>query len=109
MTRQLRLLRFEWAMQMRTVRFRVAVALYLIVASAPPFVELLFYRPISTHILGSAAFFVPGMQAQRFATVILALVVAGNRSSLEGWRQLWVVLSAAPASSAEILVRRWIS
>ncbi len=101
-------LRCEWMLQWRSLRFRVAVLLYLVVCLSPV-ASLFALRHQADIALGPATFLAQLMAVQPLLSAVLGMAVAGHRSSFEALREIWPVLSAAAIGNAGYLLRRWLA
>ncbi len=102
------LLRFELLLQWRTLRFRVGVAAYLVLAAAGP-IYTYFIRTWDETLLGTASYVAPLLATQPFLSAALAAVVAGNRSNRISRDRLWHALAPSAVSSARYLLLRYLS
>ncbi|MEM1204666.1 MAG: hypothetical protein AAGN66_15665 [Acidobacteriota bacterium] len=105
----LHLLRFELILQAATLRARFATGVYLALTCAVPSWTFIFLRPHAPVSLGAASYWVPTLQLQQFATVLLAVALAGNRSGTSAFKELWPVMSASAMSNSGWLLRRWVA
>ncbi|MEM1180626.1 MAG: hypothetical protein AAGM22_19930 [Acidobacteriota bacterium] len=103
----LSVLRSEFRLQWRSLRFRVGTALYLFVACSPPFALAFLIQPQAPLDFGAASYLGWTLDLARFSSLILATVVAGNRVDESSQRQLWPVLAAAGLGNGGYLWRRW--
>ncbi len=101
--------RYELLLQWRTGRFRLAAALYVAICAVPPVLVLLFFRHQSQEHLGAATYLAQTLFVQPYLTTILAVLVAGNRSSRQALTDAWPVLAATPMSNSGYLFRRWLA
>ncbi|MEM7354128.1 MAG: hypothetical protein AAF657_25215 [Acidobacteriota bacterium] len=102
-------LRYETLLQLRTTRFRLAAVLYGVVCAVPALLLLLVFRTQANETLGATSYLVHTLAVQPFLTVLLAALVAGNRSSAEALYDGWPVLAAASTSNTGYVVRRWLA
>ncbi|MEO1083600.1 MAG: hypothetical protein AAFY88_05110, partial [Acidobacteriota bacterium] len=101
------ILRAEVRLQWRSLRFRVGTALYLLMACSPPFAIAFLIQPQAPLDFGAASYLGWTLDMARFASVVLSLVVAGNRVDEASQRQLWPVLASAGIGNGGYLWRRW--
>ncbi|MEO1366999.1 MAG: hypothetical protein AAFX50_07450, partial [Acidobacteriota bacterium] len=102
-----KVLRAELRLQWRSLRFRVGTALYLLAACSPPFAVAFLIQPQAPLDFGAASYLGWTLDMARLASVVLALVVAGNRVDEASQRQLWPVLASAGIGNGGYLWRRW--
>ena len=103
------MIRYELLLQWRTTRFRLAVALYVAICALPSALVLLVFRHRSDEALGAASYLGQTLAVQPWLTTLLAVLVAGNRSSIEALRDVGPVLVAMPMSSTGYFLRRWLA
>lgn len=101
--------RNELRLQRRTPRFFAAVGAYVAVASAPGLLLALVIRDLVDEYLGPMAYLAQAMAVLPFATVVFAMLVAGNRSTLKDLEEVWGPLASARISNAGWLLRRWLA
>ncbi len=102
----LAVIRYEWMLQLRSARFRLAAAGYLALCSLPPALMYFVLRHRTTEVLGSNAYLAQLAQVQPYLTLLLVALIAGNRSGASALEQSWAVLAASPMSNAGYLLRR---
>lgn len=109
---------WELKLQTRALRTRVGIGVYLLVCCGAPWLLRALVGPLiggwnsvlsGPLILGPMTYLHATLAAQGGMTVLLALAVAGNRTTGNSWRELWPVLGASPMSSALYLFSRWLS
>ena len=102
----LRAIRLEALLQVRTLRFRFGALLCLALPICTPFGVLFFLQPHLPHTFGPSTYITIVLDSLRFPTLVLALVIAGNRADITGGREMWSVLSSAGVSNAGYFLRR---
>jgi hypothetical protein len=99
----------ELRVQVRSLRFRLLVILYLVGCIAPPVVLLFVSRRRPDLITGPSGFFeltkngLPGLSA------LLALALSLDGITRERDGQALLVVALAPVSSTGYVVRRWLA
>ncbi len=101
--------RIERLLQLRSARFRIAAIGYAVLAAIPACLLFFFFRHATSTAVGPASYLAQTLEIQPFLTVLLVVLVAGNRSSIEAQQQLWPVLAAAPMTNAGYVLRRWLA
>ena len=104
----LRALRFELLLQLRSLRFRFGVLACLFLPIATPYGFYLL-QPNFPQAFGAGTYLANMLNCLRFPTVVLAIIIAGNRADLEGLRQMWSVLGSAKIGNAGYLFRRCLA
>lgn len=99
-------LRHELLLQARSLRFRLAVLLYVGLCALPPGLTFVL-RQGWDRGWGAETYLAELMVVQPFLTVMLAVLVVGQRADHDAQEQAWPVLAAAPMSSSGFLVRRF--
>ena len=99
-------LRWEWALQARTLRFRLAVAAYLALVPVPALVVYLAGERIFGAAPGPVTFFAWTQMVQVFLSVVLGCALGGNRAGVRDREEMWPVLAASPLSNAGYTLRR---
>lgn len=99
----------EARLQARTLRFRAGVAVYWALCFAPPAVLFLAQRADRTVAFGAATYVGHLLEVQPSLTVLLAVLLAGPRSSAGAAEALRLVLASAPMSNAGFVFRRWLA
>ncbi len=99
-------IRYEWKLQLRSARFRIAAACYVALCALPPGLMYFVFRHRSTETLGGSAYLAQLMQLQPYLTLLMVALIAGNRSGAGALRESWAVLAASPMSNAGFLLRR---
>ena len=105
----LRAIRFETILQLRSLRFRFGVLLCLTLPIVTPYGVLFLLQPHVPHTFGPSSYITIVVDSLRFPTLILALVIAGNRADIAGGREMWSVLSSAGISNAGYFLRRCLA
>ncbi len=100
------LVRWELRLQLRSLRPRAAVLVYLALASAP---SVMFFFLSRHYTFGPASFLHNLLAVQPFLTVLLAVLVTGHRSAADAWGEMWPVLASARVGNAGYLLGRWIA
>ncbi|MCP4657530.1 MAG: hypothetical protein GY856_19160 [bacterium] len=100
--------RYELKLQARSMRFRWAAGFYVVFCCLPP-VLLFALRETAAREMGPASYLSHLLQVQPFLTVLLAVLVAGQRSGTESLPETWPVLSAASIGNTGFLLRRWLA
>lgn len=99
-------LRWEWTLQARTLRFRLAVAAYLALVPIPAVVIYLGGERIFGATPGPVTYLVWTQMIQVFLSVVLGCALGGNRAGVRDCEELWPVLAASPLSNAGYALRR---
>lgn len=100
--------RQEWRQQWRSGRLKLGTAAFIGLCGLPPAVVYLLVRHVADHDLGAATYLGQTMILQPLASVLLAVLVAGNRSHAAAVAELWSPLSAAGLTNTGFLLRRWL-
>ena len=109
MSRTSTILREEWRLQSRSLRFRYAVAVYWLISAIPPVALYLMAKDSTDQLFGAGAYFSHTLVVQGALTPFLALLVAGARSGREALEEQWVPLASAGLSSTGFLMRRFLA
>lgn len=99
-------LRWEWALQSRTLRFRLCVAFYLLIVPVPAMVLFVGGERVFGSTPGSVSYLVWTQLVQTLVSVVLGCALAGNRNGRRDREEMWPVLSASPLSNAGYGLRR---
>ena len=99
----------EWRTQRRSLRFRLGLVFYLLLAIAPALAIFFLVQPRLGVLLGDHSYLGQVFLTQPLAAALLAILVAGNGSSRAALDTLWVPLASARLSSIEYLVQRWLA
>lgn len=99
----------EWRLQWRTLRFRLGLVLYLLLAVAPALVAILVAQPRLPQVLGGNSYLSQVLLTQPLAAALLSILVSGNGSSRAALNALWVPLASARRSSIGYLSLRWLA
>ena len=102
----LAMIRYEVLLQLRSVRFRVAAVCYAVICALPSGLMYFSVRHQSTEVLGSAAYLSQLLQVQPYLTLLMVVLIAGNRSDVRALEESWAVLAASPVSNAGFILRR---
>lgn len=100
--------RHEATMQLRSTRFRVMGALYVIACSAPAAVVFVMARR-ATYIIGSHTYASLLDLVQPFATLLFAGLISIDAVTRERDEGSFAVVAMAPLSSTGYLLRRWLA
>jgi hypothetical protein len=98
----------ELRVQLRSLRFRIAAALYLALCTAPAWVVYLYQRQTAT-LLGTATYAAEVLTVLPAASAALALVVASDGILRERGAGMWAPLTTMPLGNAGYLLRRWLA
>ena len=103
---QLAMIHYELKLQLRSARFRIAAICYLALCTLPSCLMFFVFRHRSTETLGSGAYLAELLQVQPYFTMLMVVLVAGNRSGAGALKENWAVLAASPMSNAGYVLRR---
>ena len=105
----LAVLRQEARLQWRSTRFRVGVVSYLLIANSATSLTFFFLADRIDLLLEGQSYLALLLLAQPLATVLLAVLVAGNQSGRAALQEQWIPLASASISHLGYLMRRWLA
>lgn len=105
----LAILRQEWRLQWRSMRFRIALAAYLPLSNVATLFLFFGLRYRTEELVEAHSYLALLLLAQPWATAVLAILVAGNQSSRQALTEQWVPLASASIGHAGYLMRRWLA
>ncbi len=101
--------RYEIALQLRSPRFRIAAIGYVGLCSLPSGLLYFIIRHHTKETIGANSYLAQTLEVQPYLTVLLTVMIAGNRSTTAAFAELWSVLSSAAISNTGFVVRRWLA
>lgn len=102
-------LRWEWALQVRTLRFRMALLAYLALVPLPALLIYLGAARIFGSEPGPVTFLTWTQMIQVLLSVLLGCALGGNRAGLRDREEMWPVLAASLLSNAGYALRRSVA
>lgn len=96
----------EWRTQLRSTRYRLLVALYLVASMIPVLYQLLL-RGRSDVLVGTVSYLQPTFELQVFLVSVLSTLIAMDAIERERSEGAWAVVGLTGVSNASYLLARW--
>lgn len=103
------ILRQEWRLQWRSVRFRIALAVYLPLSNIANLILFFGLRHRTEELIEGHSYLALLLLAQPWATAVLTILVVGNQSSRQALTEQWIPLASSSIGHAGYLIRRWLA